>query len=613
MSLIPQLVGKQENHFLQWNGSLSSDWVLLSISGHESISAPYSFDAVSMTSLSDEEISKIHGQKVSCRIGDSSDKKFSRNIHGVVTLIQSDKQTGLDGNSICILRIEPSFALLRMGLSMRVWKNITVPDLVKELLSENKIYQLDIKLHNTYQKREYCIQYRESDFEFISRLMEEEGIYYYFVHESQQHRMVLADQPSSHPESRCSFIRWHNQRISLPEGCVYNWKSMSNIIPGEVIFLGYNIQQAKVMIGDSSSKDEFSKINNIAYRDMLPVSERTLLIEKAKARMEAFDTNTSFFTASTNAYWLSCGEYFNLTEHPEYNGIYRLQDISINATNSTGDDVGVFNSDIKLLRHNVNWRPVCTKYPPNISGVLTAKVVGPDGEDVHTDEFGRIKIQFQWDLKNAGEGKDSCWVRVSQPWSGNMFGMQFIPRVGSEVLVSFIQGNPDYPLVTGTVYNGQNKPPFPLPVEKFESGLVSRSIKGDIGEGHRLSFNDKKGEEKLIISAQKDYILRVRNDATTYVEHEFNKTIGGGRTTTINNGDDTLELKNGKYLLSVNNGGVCIDAGDKMEFKVGSNEITISSNGITIKGKTISIQGQDIVDIGGEISTVIKGKTINIG
>lgn len=201
-----------------------------------------------------------------------------------------------------------------------------------------------------------------------------------------------------------------------------------------------------------------------------------------------------------------------------------------------------------------------------------------------------------------------------------MFGLQFIPRVGSEVLVGFIQGNPDYPLVTGSVYNGQNKPPFTLPDDKFESGFVSRSTNGSMEEGHRLSFNDKKGEEQLTIYAQKDYQLTVQNDATSHVKHEVNNTVGENRNTTINNGNDTLELKSGNYKLMAKNGEACIDAGkaiinctDSIELKVGSSEITISPGGITIKGEKISIKGNKVVDLGGEISTNIEGKIINIG
>lgn len=620
MLLTSPLDTMQENHFLKWNGAVASDWLLLSLTGSESISTPYSFDIRSMTTLNEKGISEMYGQKVSCRIGHGSHDQPKRYIHGVVTHIQRDLQTGEGKNSLCVLRIEPSFALLRMGRSMRVWQNITVPDLVKELLSERGISQLDIRLHNTYQEREYCIQYRESDFDFISRLLEEEGIYYFFLHSAQQHKMVLADQPSSHSESSSSLIRWHHQRLSLPEGNVYNWKSMSHLIPGEVVFSGYNMQQAATITGQSVSKSEANNVSYIAYTDMEPLAERSLLFSKAKTKMEAFDTNTSFYTADTSAYWLSCGEVFTLTEHPEYNDSYRIQALTINASNNFEESIGGYQCEIQLLRHSVNWRPVCTRTPPEIAGVLTAKVVGPDGEDIHTDEFGRIKVKFHWDQKSKSDGTGSCWVRVSQPWSGNMFGLQFIPRVGSEVLVGFIQGNPDYPLVTGSVYNGQNKPPFTLPDDKFESGFVSRSTNGSMEEGHRLSFNDKKGEEQLTIYAQKDYQLTVQNDATSHVKHEVNNTVGENRNTTINNGNDTLELKSGNYKLMAKNGEACIDAGkaiinctDSIELKVGSSEITISPGGITIKGEKISIKGNKVVDLGGEISTNIEGKIINIG
>lgn len=614
MLLKPQLAKNQENHFLKWNGTMSSDWTLLSLSGHEDISKPYSYDILSMTSLSDKEISKLHGQKVSCKIGGSSNSQLERYIHGIVTHIERDRQIGGDdNNSFCVLRIEPSFALTRMGLSMRVWKNITVPDLVKLLLSENNINHLDFKLHDTYQKREYCIQYRESDFDFISRLLEEEGIYYFFEHELEQHKMVLADNPSSHTQSDSPFISWHHHMNALSEKCIYNWKSMSDVIPSEVLLLGYNMQQTTTISGRFSSQSDFKKIDNITYKVMLQLAERTTLSNKAKAWMEAYDTNTTIFKANTNAYWLGCGEVFILKDHPEDNDKYRIQGLTISASNGFGENADEFHSHMSLLRHSVNWRPVCTRTPPQISGVLTAKVVGPDGEDIHTDEFGRIKIKFHWDQKSTSDGSDSCWVRVSQPWSGNMYGTQFIPRVGSEVLVNFIQGNPDYPLVTGSVYNGQNKPPFTLPADKFESGFMSRSINGGVEDGNRISFNDKKGEEKLIISSQKDLHLTVKNNASTHVEKDVSNIIGKSRNTTIKSGNDNLELKEGNYILTTENGNVCIDAKKAIELKVGSNTINISSEGIALNGSLISIQSKGKVDLGGEGPTTIKGRTIEIG
>ena len=192
-------------------------------------------------------------------------------------------------------------------------------------------------------------------------------------------------------------------------------------------------------------------VDNLNFTDITPFAERSQLTSKARIAMEGFETNTTLYEATVNAHWLSCGEVFTLTGHPTDNDTYRVQSLNLEASNNFESSTGGYRCDIHALRNSVKWRPVCTRTPPDIAGVLIAKVVGPSSEEIHTDEFGRIKIQFPWDSENKNDDTSSCWVRLSQPWAGSKFGFQFIPRVGSEVLVSLIQGKPDSPLVTGSV------------------------------------------------------------------------------------------------------------------------------------------------------------------
>lgn len=653
MLLTAQLKEMQKNHFLHWNGSVASDLLLLSLKGSETISTPFCYELRSMTELNEKGIAALHGKAVSCQIGDGLHQLPQRYLHGIVTQIQRGRDAS--NQTVCILRIEPAFALLRMGRSMRVWQNMTVPDLVSKLLGEHHINQVDSQLRNTYQKREYCIQYRESDFDFISRLLEEEGIYYFFKHQADQHTLVLADQPAGHPTAQANTLPWHHQGQILTPGNIDSWSSSSVTIPEEVAFSGYNMQQAAGIYDKHSSTSKTQSVDQLSFTDVTPLAERSLLTSKAKNSMEAFEANTTLYTASVNAHWLSCGEVFKLTDHPTDNESYRIQALSFEASNNFENNTGSYHCEIQSLRNSVKWRPICTRTPPDIAGVLTAKVVGPSSEEIHTDEHGRIKIQFPWDSENKNDDKSSCWVRLSQPWAGSKFGFQFIPRIGSEVLISFIQGNPDFPMVTGSVYNGQNKLPFTLPDEKTESGFASRSTsKGGMEEGHRLSFNDKKGSEKLTIIAQKDLLLTVKNDVTSDVKHEVKSTIGANRDTEITKGNDTLILKqgslhltlnkgdmaqkitgnvttsltNGNYALTVTGGSgkvktdkTCvIESTQSIELKVGSSKIAISPSGITISGTMIKIEGSGTAELKGAMTTVqgsgmtqIKGGIINIG
>lgn len=644
MLLNAQLKEMQKNHFLHWNGAVAADLLLLSVSGRETVSTPFCYELRSMTALDEKGIVAMHGKAMSCQIGDGLHNLPQRYLHGIVTQIQRGRDA--NNQTVCIFRLEPAFALLQLGCSTRVWQNMTVPDLVSKLLGEHKINQVVLQLRNTFPKREYCIQYRESDFDFISRLLEEEGIYYFFIHQENQHQMVLADQPAGHPSAKAGILPWHHQGKILTPGNIDSWSASSALIPGEVALSGYNMQKATVVADSQNPASTTQSVEHLKFADVTPLAERAQLTSKAKNIMEAFEANTQLYDATVNAHWLSCGEVFSLTDHPTDNDTYRIQSLSLEATNNFESSTGGYHCAIQSLRNSVKWRPVCPRVAPEIAGVLIAKVVGPSSEEIHTDAYGRIKIQFPWDTENKNDDSSSCWVRISQPWTGGKFGFQFIPRIGSEVLVSFIQGNPDFPLVTGSVYNGQNKLPFTLPDEKTESGFATRSTsKGGIEDGHRLSFNDKKGEEKLTIITQKDLLLTVKNDVTSEVTREVKSKIGANRDTEITKGNDTLVLKQGSlhitlhkgdmeqkvtgnYTLSATGGSgkiktekTCvIESTQSIELKVGSNKIAISPSGITISGTMIKIEGSGTAELKGAMTTVqgsgmtqIKGSIINIG
>jgi type VI secretion system secreted protein VgrG len=643
----------QKNHFLHWNGAVASDLLLLSVSGQETVSTPFCYELRSMTTLDEKGIVALHGKAVSCQIGDGLHNLPQRYLHGIVTHIQREQDA--NDQNVCIFRLEPAFALLQSARSTRVWQNLTVPDLVSKLLGEHKINQVDLQLRNTYQKREYCIQYRESDFDFISRLLEEEGIYYFFKHQENQHQMVLADQPAGHPFAKAGTLSWRHQGKILTPGNIDSWSASSVLIPGEVALAGYNMQKAAAMADSQDTTSKTQSVDHLKFTDITPHAERAQLTSKAKNTMGAFEANTQLFCATVNAYWLSCGEVFSLIFHPTDNGNYRIQSLSLKANNSFEGNPGGYHCVIQSVPNSVRWRPVCTLVPPEIAGVLIAKVVGPSSEEIHTDEYGRIKIQFTWDSENKNDDTSSCWVRLSQPWTGSKFGFQFIPRIGTEVLVSFIQGDPDFPLVTGSVYNGQNKLPFTLPDEKTESGFATRSTsKGGMEDGHRLSFNDKQGEEKLTITAQKDLQLTVKNDVISEVKNEVKNKIGANRETEITQGNDALVLKQGSLYITLNKGDMeqkvtgnvttslsngnysltasggsgkiktdktcVIESTQSIELKVGSNKIAISPSGITISGTMIKIEGSGTAELKGAMTTVqgsgmtqIKGGIINIG
>lgn len=658
----------QNNRFIRFVGDCAASLTLMNIQGSEQLSSLYRFDIQFRTGLTTEGVGRYLGKELSCEIGNGNNKRF---ISGVLTRI--DETNNLDGISTFTGVLEPRMALLRLGHNLAVFQNITVPDLVCKLLRQHNISQIDLRLRATYQPREYCIQYRESDLDFITRLLEREGIHYFFQHDEGQHTLVLADHPSSHQLGKTATLPFMPQAGRGDGAGVLSWSSSSSVSPSSVQLKGFNMLQAASVIGESKTADPKHSIDGVSYVDTHGYDKRDQLDSEARLKMEQLEAENQQFDADVSAWWAHCGEKFTLSGHPSASGGYLIKSISLAANSSIDGDIPDFNCALSVFKDSLVWRPACSTPKPEIAGILTAAVVGPKSEEIHTDEHGRIKIQFPWDSENRFDDGSSCWVRVSQPWAGGRFGAIFLPRVGSEVIVSFVQGNPDYPMVTGTVFNGLNKPPLSLPSEKNHTGFVSRSsLNGSVEEGHELRFDDKKGEERLVMTSQRDLLLTVKNDVITNIAKKVTETIGEDRVTEITKGKDSLTLKQGDRLLALDqgsylttlkqgdhtatlqqgdysldikgnlqqslNGGdhqlkisgggssvkadkACvIESTQSIELKVGSSKISISPSGITISGTTLKFEGTGTAELKGAMVTVqgsgmtqIKGGVTMIG
>lgn len=652
-------VSGQDNRFIRFVGEAANTLTLMSIEGEERFSAPYRYQIRFRTALTSENMGRYFGKELACEVGRG---KVTRYVHGVLTHLE--EVNNVEGISTFAGLLEPRLSLLRLGRNLAVFQNITVPDLVCKLLRQQNISHIDLRLRATYSPREYCIQYRESDFDFISRLLEQEGIYYFFAHDAGQHTLILADHPSSHQAGSPATLPFMPQAGSGDGAGLTGWMATSTLAASSVLLKGFSMEQAACVEGGSSAVNVDHTVQGVGYVDTPGDDTRDRLQAQARLKMEQLEAGNQHYLAQSSAFWLGCGMKFTVSDHPRGNGDYRIQAVNLHAISSIDHDEPDIACTFALLRNAVSWRPAPLTPRPEIAGVLTATVVGPQSEEIHTDEYGRIKIQFPWDGENKHDDSSSCWVRVSQPWAGGRFGALFLPRVASEVLVSFVQGNPDYPVVTGMVFNGQNRPPLSLPDEKNHSGFISRSASdGSVEEGHQLRFDDKKGEEKLLITSQKDLLLTVKNDVITDVAKKVTETIGEDRSTEITRGKETLTLKQGDriltleqgnhsttlkqgdygldikgslqaslnggdYQLQVSGGGSTVKA-DKtcviestqgIELKVGSSKISITPSGITLSGTTISIEGTGTAELKGAMVTVqgsgmtqIKGGVTMIG
>lgn len=627
----------QKYSFIALNGDIADSVNLINLNGCEALSTPFKFELYCQTDKREDSLTRWYGKTISCRIGNSNSDHHQRYIHGVISHIRYRQLT--DKNYECIFTLEPMLGLLNLSQIIRIWQNISVPDLVRDLLSKHQIDKVKVQLNNNYPKREYCVQYRETTLEFIQRLLAEEGIYYYFEHSESAHTLILADNPSSHSSIQGNDLIFRPSSDIQDKNNVVFWASTTEVIGDKVAVQGINMQQAAAVDEKQKVNSSEKHLDSYGWFEVTSQGERSIISREAKNAMAAREANSRFYAGEVNAHWLVCGETFNLKEHLCDNGKYRIQSINLEASNLNETTDGRFHSVIQVMKNDKNWRPPYP-LPRQLNCLLTGTVVGPSSEEIHTDEYGRIKVKFAWDNDYPNDDTCSCWIRVIQPWTGSKFGALFLPRVGCEVLVSFIHGNPEHPIVIGTLYNGKNKPPVSLPSDKTESGFFTRTTpKGTSEEGHRISFNDKKDEELLTIVSQKDLSIKVKNDAKTVISANRSTELTkgddklllkeGNRAINLDKGDLATELKKGNmsykikgnfntvvtsghYSVKVTDGNVgfkCgktinIEATNAINLKVGCNSIKISNTGITIKAVNLKLIATNQAELSGAIAKV---------
>ncbi|HDL7647666.1 TPA: type VI secretion system tip protein VgrG [Yersinia enterocolitica] len=632
-----------QKHFLKLHGQLAERLLPVSITGHESFSEPYYYNLNAFILKNKGIPESIYGSKICCEINDPAQSFPSRFIHGIITHTEYRETDG--ELIICNIKLQPEFSILGLGKCTRVWKDKSIPNIVSSILKEHHINDIDFRLYNDYPVLEYCIQYRESDYDFVSRIISEAGIYYYFSHTLDKHIMVLADHQSAHSNSKKAELYFATPKSSFKPASINEWYVSTELIPGEFSLTGYDINKADGVKVKSRGYEDRKALKKIHFGDISPLNDRKQLADKIDTVIRSRESNTTFWWGSTEAWWLSCGERFQLKSIENKVHSYYVFSLKLSAFNDYDTRTGDFSCQIQALKNNIRWCPLESREKPIIPGVLIAKVIGPESEEIHTDAYGRVKIQFPWEEEDSKDDS-SCWVRVSQHWSGSGIGCHFIPRVGSEVFVSFIQGDPNHPVIIGCVYNGKNKPPFELPKNKSMSGFVTKSISnGSRDEGHRFIFDDKKGDECITVASQKDFLLTVKNDAFNEVKNKLSVNVSKGRCTKIESGDDNLDinkgnlnqkiagdfnvrLTNGNYKMTIGGGGgdikadksLTIESTQSITFKVGSNKIELSPTGITITGTLLKIEGKATTEVKGTMMTIqgsaitqIKGGIINIG
>ncbi|TDK46867.1 type VI secretion system Vgr family protein [Antarcticimicrobium luteum] len=593
-----------------------------------------------------------------------------------------------DGYGQYVAEVRPWAWMLTRTLNCRIFQEKTAVQIIEEVFSEHGFSDFQKRLSDSYEVRPYCVQYRESDFDFISRLMEEEGIYYYFDSDKAQsvsERMVLSDGVNGHSpvpgEATLDFHARDNTDRRRGDH-IAEWTEQEELTRGKVTLTDYDFlsPSADLKVANAIKKGSHSHNTYEVYDYPGHYRKDTGLGNKrARVRMEAEAVRHKRWRGAGSVRTLATGFTFKLKDHPDRkaNADYIITDAVHYLQLDTDYKEGGLRHDLKPLNadfpeemsgdayacvfgaipKNEQFRAPLNTPWPEIPGMHTATVVGKSGEEIWTDEHGRIKVQFHWDRVGKRDENASCWVRVVTPWSGKGWGMVAVPRMDQEVVIQFEEGDPDRPICTGMLYNKDTMPPYDYPADQTQLGIKTNSSKGG-GGYNELMFDDKKDAELMRVQAQKDHqmliknksvvtigqdavdagahddegslsqvvrnhvtqtiqegnhyctiekgdeeykietgsqLLEIKKDKTQKIDGKHTKTITGNDATTVKTGNMTVDVKSGKITMT---------AAVEILLKVGGSSVKIDNSGVTIKGPIIKIQGDGMIEAKSPMTTV---------
>jgi type VI secretion system secreted protein VgrG len=510
--------------------------------------------------------------------------------------------------------------LLTRTTDCRIFQNLATPDIIEKVFGDFGFTDYALELKGSFPKWEYCVQYRETAFNFITRLMEHEGIFYYFRHEEGKHTLVLANAPSTYTD--CPEGRVRYSPGSLAPNHISTWEHAYELRSAKWTRTDYNFQ--------TPSTNLLSTTNTVID---LPVAKKFELFDYpgaypakgegdpvTKVRMEEEEAGFDVVTgASECCTFTPCGK-FTLEEHDvdAENAEYALTSVQHAATETSygGSTSGVaYSNTFTCIPSAVSYRPPRVTPKPMVQGPQTAVVVGPSGEEIYVDKYGRVKVQFFWDRQGKKDENSSCWIRVAEQWAGKNWGFVAHPRMGQEVVVDFLEGDPDRPLITGRVYNAEQMPPYDLPANMTQSGIKSRSSKGGAPANYNeIRFEDKKGSELVTIHAEKDQSIEVENDEAHWVGHDRTKTIDHDETTHVKH-DRTETVDNNETITIHANRTETVDKDETITIHGNRTETVDKDETITIHGnRTETVDKDESITISGNrTENVSKDESITIG
>lgn len=583
-------------------------------SGHEQLGALYQFDVTFVCEDPELKLEEWLQLPVCLTLHHNNQNKIEytpRYVHGI---IESIEQLNTSFRySTYRLSLVPIFSLLTYRTNFQVFQHKTVPDIISEIYQQAGILtnHFDIELFNAHEPREYCVQYGESDLDFVQRLMSEEGFISYFEHTDIGSKLIISDGPEIHTEL-ASLCVVANNGMTKDSNTITSLIKKQKVSMGKVSVKDYNFETpTRSPVGKIQNDDQGECASELALEHYQYPSNQ-LSSEKAtkyaSLRLKQQRTSNVELLGESDCAQLTAGYFQPIQEHPnpEWNDTWLLTRVTHSGRQpqvleELADGGSEYHASFSCTPWMIPFKTV-QKPKPLIHNVDTAIVTGPENEEIYCDEHGRVKVQFHWDRNGQGNEKTSCWLRTSQGWAGNQYGQFILPRIGHEVIVSFIHGDPDKPIITGSLYNGDNKPPYTLPEHKTRSTFKTSSSLG--GENfNELRFEDKKDAEQVYIHAAKDMDSQIQNNQTVEVfndEHKIvhnnqfneiknnrNTTVSGSQFETIK-GDShhqvngSVHSKVGKKRLEEIGSELHLKSGQKIVLEAGT-EITIKAGGSVVK------------------------------
>ncbi len=635
----------QDNRQLQIITPLGKDeLLLLGFTGQEGVARLFSFDLRMMSENRSIKFESIVGKKATINVTLPDGKV--RHINGIISSFAQGGSSMLEKGekptvfSHYTATLVPWFWLLTRSSDCRIFQEMSVPEILEKVFKDHGFSDYKNRLQGSFDKREYCVQYRETAFNFVSRLMEEEGIFYFFEHEAEKHTLILANSPNEFKpcplQTKVSYKTIAGQERD--EDVITDFTMSREVRPGSYTIRDFNFENPTLdltanLAGKGGSFEIYDYPGEYKTKNE---GERLVGI-----RIQEEEAPQVVINGGGTCRGLLSGFRFELQDHyrrdfnKEYalTAIHHSADLGESYRSGEGSDGGLdYYNSFQCIDHKASFRPTRLTPVPVVQGTQTAIVVGPSGEEIFTDKYGRVKVQFHWDRDGKYDEKSSCWIRVSTTWAGKGWGQISLPRIGQEVIVDFLEGDPDRPIITGRVYNGDSMPPYALPGEQTKSTIKTYSSKGG-GGFNEIRLEDKRGSEQVFIHAEKDTDFRVKNDQREWIGRDSHEIIKRDKRKLVERdeqvvikrdeieeigrdhhlkikGKEAMEISGTQSLKVGGNvaeeiGGnygqavtgniylkgnmVVIEASSGMTLKVGGNFITLSPAGVMIQGTMVMI------------------------